>query len=117
HVTIKAGLTREVAKALRERREPRVVCGRDARPLAFLAGARLVEMPRGDAAAVVSSARQQGAQVLALYVRTKGEPPLSVTSALQAAGLQPPERFMATRAAEGGPILYTWLLYDISRTR
>jgi len=113
----KTRLTREVAAWLRARAEPGrelVVAGRDARPLAFLAGARLVELPRGDAAAVASAARGAGARFLAVYVRTHGEPPRAVTSALDGARLPAPERFTAQRPAESGSILYTWLVYDLS---
>ncbi len=117
---VKTKLTRDVAAALREKREPGrelVLCGSDARPLAHLAGARLLEMPRGDAASVASHARGAGARFLAVYVRTRGEPPAPVTSALAGAGLPAPLVFTETRPARNGSILYTWLVYDLTERR
>jgi hypothetical protein len=122
HAGVKGERERAVAAWLAARAEPGrelVVCGRDVRAVAFLAGARLVELPRGDAASVARAARAAGARWLVLYVRTLGDEPAAVTSALAAAGLgapvaNPDDPFQAKRSAEERPILYTWLVYDLS---
>ena len=128
HAALKGNLARAVAARLRARAVPGqelAICGRDARAVAFLAGARLVDFPRGDAATVASAARAAGAGWLAVYVRTpKGDEPTAVERALAGAGLaadqpRPGEPPLTARrdAPEGGSILYTWLLYDLSQEK
>jgi hypothetical protein len=123
HAALKGNLARAVAARLRARAVPGrelAICGRDARAVAFLAGARLVDFPRGDAATVTSAARAAGADWLAVYVRTpKGDEPRAVERALAATGLTPLEPPLTARrdAPEGGSILYTWLLYDLSQEK
>jgi hypothetical protein len=97
-----------------------VVCGRDAVPLAFLAGARAIGLPPGDAVTAVAAARALGASFLAVYVRThasavvKEDPLAPLLSELAHGGLGVPEAFSGERPnPEGGSIRYTWLVYVI----
>ncbi len=115
----KGELERAVAWELRSSALPEkelVVCGRDARSVAFLADARYLELPPGDAASVASAARASGARWLVLYVRTHGDPPETLERALSAAGLRMSHPIVKTRPdPSGGVIRYTWLLYDLER--
>jgi hypothetical protein len=96
-----------------------VVCGESVRPVAFLAGGRFLELPRGETPEAVARARGSGASFLAFYVRTVGreaEPLRLLEAELARAGLEAPARFREEQAASEGTIVYTWLVYDLANS-
>ncbi|MBI3724705.1 hypothetical protein HY251_12225, partial [bacterium] len=128
---VKNDAERAVARAIAARwatvqeREPSrelLLCGNEAhvRSVAFLAGGRLVDLPRGDAAQVVSSARARGVSFLVLHARSHDDAArdrlLAAREALARAGLSSPLAFEGSRPdPEGGSVVYTWLLYELPR--
>lgn len=121
HAPVKAAVQRAAAAWIREHAPPGrelVVAGESAWPVAFLAGARYLGSPAGDARDAARTARQAGASFLVVHVRSHGatdDAVPRVRAAVEEGGLAPPVSFREERpdAASGG-IVYTWLVYPLS---
>jgi len=90
---------------------PLVVCGREARVVAWHAGADgYLPVPPGTPARALERARAAGADVLVVHVRTHGERPRDLDRTLDALGL---ERVAHDLRSTREDLVYEWLVYRL----
>lgn len=103
-----------VGRALRQRAGPGplLICGRDARPCAWFAGAGYLDIPPGPPAQALAAARAAGARFLLVHLRWFGQRPGELEQALSEAGLGPPVLERTCREGAQG-VRYGWLAWDL----